>query len=516
MALFDPATREKFKRFRKQRRAWVSLLLLGLVFVISLCSELIAHPMPFALRFEGKLLFPRFARYPLPQDLFLGDGVKTPPDYRKLETHEHFTTNPDNRMWWPPIRLGPSTTMAPEDIDLGDEVTITRRRRQHVAALRVTSDLALTPENDASWFFGTATPEVPSALREALTARFNNRAMPAVETPDASGRFDWSLSPYEARSRAPRSLRILLRERLPAAYREETHILSGGENLRFPEWWEGLPDDLRTQLLALKEQSRVVPVDPLPHTDAGGVLWDIGFRKETVQFPFRPVKNHPLGLDQSGRDVRVNLLYATRISLLFGFTLVVTSMFLGTIIGGLQGYIGGGLDLICQRLIEIYEAIPFLYVMILIGSIFGKSFGLLLFIYAIFNWIGISYYMRAEFLKLRSQPFTEAARALGLPAGRIMWKHILPNALVPLITFFPFSLVGAIGSLSALDYLGFGLPAGTPSWGDLLQQAQTYRYAWWLILYPSLTLFVIILLGVFVGEGLRSAFDPKREAHWEA
>jgi microcin C transport system permease protein len=154
--------------------------------------------------------------------------------------------------------------------------------------------------------------------------------------------------------------------------------------------------------------------------------------------------------------------------------------------------------------------------MILIGSIFGKSFGLLLFIYAIFNWIGISYYMRAEFLKLRSQPFTEAARALGLPAGRIMWKHILPNALVPLITFFPFSLVGAIGSLSALDYLGFGLPAGTPSWGDLLQQAQTYRYAWWLILYPSLTLFVIILLGVFVGEGLRSAFDPKREAHWEA
>jgi microcin C transport system permease protein len=441
----------------------------------------------------------------------------TPPDYRKLETHERFAANPDNRMWWAPIRLGPSTAMSAEDIDLGDEVTLYRRRRQHVAALRLTSDLTLTPENDATWFFGTSNPELPPPLRQAVAARFENRAMPAVETADASDRFDWSLSPFEARSRAPRSLRILLRERLPSTYREETHVFVGDDaDPRYPPWWEGLPDDLRGQLLARKEQSRVIPVDPLPHTDESGVLWDIGFRKETVQFPFRPVKNHPLGLDQSGRDVRVNLFYATRISLVFGFTLVISSMILGTIIGGLQGYFGGWPDLIGQRLIEIYEAIPFLYVMILIGSVFGRSFILLLLLYAGFNWIGISYYMRAEFLKLRSQPFTEAARALGLPPGRIMWKHILPNALVPLITFFPFSLVGAIGSLSALDYLGFGLPAGTPSWGDLLQQAQTYRHAWWLILYPSLNLFVIILLGVFIGEGLRSAFDPKRETHWEA
>ena len=264
------------------------------------------------------------------------------------------------------------------------------------------------------------------------------------------------------------------------------------------------------------EQALTVPVDPIPHTDAEGNAWEIRVEKETVQFPFRPVKGHVMGLDKSGRDVFVLVLYATRISLLFGFLLVISSMGIGTLLGGLQGYFGGKVDLIGQRLIEIYAAIPFLYAMIYLGSVFGPSFGLLLFVYAIFNWIGISYYMRAEFLKLRKQPFTEAARSLGLPTGRIMWRHLLPNALVPLITFFPFSLVGAIGSLSALDFLGFGLPVGTPSWGDLLSQAQEYRFAWWLIVYPALALFLVILLAVFIGEGLRAAFDPKRETHWEA
>ena len=147
----------------------------------------------------------------------------------------------------------------------------------------------------------------------------------------------------------------------------------------------------------------------------------------------------------------------------------------------------------------------------ILGSVYGPSFWLLLVCYAMFNWIGMSYYMRAELLRLRAN-LVESARCLGLPGWKIVLKHILPNALVPIVTFFPFSLVGAVGALAALDYLGFGLPAPTASLGQLLQQAQSQRWAWWLILYPSLALFIVMLLGVFVGEGVREAFDPKRQS----
>ena len=241
----------------------------------------------------------------------------------------------------------------------------------------------------------------------------------------------------------------------------------------------------------------------------------IRFSKEDVLFPFRPVQGHWLGIDSAGRDVLARMLYGLRTSLTFGFLLVLATMVVGVLVGAVQGYYGGVVDIVGQRVIEIWDSLPFLYILILMGSVFGRSFALLLVCYGIFNWVGISYYMRAEFLRLRRQAFVEAARCLGLPGRRIILQHILPNALVPVITFFPFSLVGAIGILAALDYLGFGLPPPTPSWGELLSQAQEYRWAWWLTLYPSLILFVVMLLGVFIGEGVRSAFDPKRFSRME-
>jgi microcin C transport system permease protein len=145
----------------------------------------------------------------------------------------------------------------------------------------------------------------------------------------------------------------------------------------------------------------------------------------------------------------------------------------------------------------------------------GRSFAILLVCYAIFNWIGVSYYLRAEFLRLRTQTFVEAAKTQGLSSWRIIFVHILPNALTPLITLFPFLLMGAIGSLAALDFLGFGLPPGTPSCGELLRQAQQFREAWWLVLYPSAALFVVMLLTVLVGEGLRDAYDPRDRSRLE-
>ncbi|MBQ6914155.1 MAG: ABC transporter permease subunit [Kiritimatiellae bacterium] len=234
-----------------------------------------------------------------------------------------------------------------------------------------------------------------------------------------------------------------------------------------------------------------------------------------VAFPFRPVPEHPFGIDAGGRDVYSRVVHGMRIALLFGLVLSLSGMFFGLVIGALEGYFGGVTDIVCQRFTEIWSAMPFLYVMIFIGSTVGRSFTLLLICYAIFNWITVSFYMRAEFLRLRRRTFVEAAKVEGLSTVRILFVHILPNALTPLITLFPFLLMGAISTLAALDFLGFGLPPMTPSCGELLAEAQRYRDAWWLVVFPSLALFIVMLLTVFVGEGLRDAFDPRQASRLE-
>jgi microcin C transport system permease protein len=316
---------------------------------------------------------------------------------------------------------------------------------------------------------------------------------------------------YKARSRPPQSIRITLRE--PLTEEDSSAVIaftsSGNTSGTTPPRWLSLSDEQRLKLHDLAIQRFQEPVYPTPIT-VKGKKWDVDISINEIAWPYRPVRGHWLGIDGSGRDVLARLLYGLRISMTFGFALVILSMIIGITIGAIQGYFGGIIDIAGQRLIEIWGAIPFLYVMILLGSVYGQHLGLLLFCYGIFNWIGISYYMRAEFLRLRGQVYVDAARCLGVRAPGIMIRHILPNAITPIITFFPFSLVGAIGSLAALDYLGFGLPPPTPSWGELLQQAQRFREAWWLILYPSLALFVVMLLGVFIGEGVREAFDPRK------
>ena len=234
-----------------------------------------------------------------------------------------------------------------------------------------------------------------------------------------------------------------------------------------------------------------------------------------ISFPFRPVREHPFGIDAGGRDVYARVVHGMRIALLFGLALALSGLVFGLVIGAVEGYFGGVADIVLQRLTEIWSAIPFLYVMIFIGSTVGRSFGVLLLCYAIFNWISVSYYMRAEFLRLRRRTFVEAAKSCGCSPARVIFVHILPNALTPLVTLFPFLLMGAISSLAALDFLGFGLPPMTPSCGELLQEAQQFRFAWWLVLFPAAALFVVMLLTVLVGEGLRDAFDPRQRSRLE-
>jgi microcin C transport system permease protein len=197
--------------------------------------------------------------------------------------------------------------------------------------------------------------------------------------------------------------------------------------------------------------------------------------------------------------------------MVFSLLLMLMGAILGIVIGGIQGYLGGTLDIVVQRLIEIWSSLPFLYVVILVGSVYGRSFILLLLIMAIFQWIGLSYYMRGEFYRIKNMTYVKAAKALGIGPVRIFFRQILPNALTPLITIMPFTVVLGITALTALDFLGFGLPPPAPSWGELLGQGLKSLYAPWIAISTVSALFTTLLLATFTGEGVREAFDPKSE-----
>jgi microcin C transport system permease protein len=227
--------------------------------------------------------------------------------------------------------------------------------------------------------------------------------------------------------------------------------------------------------------------------------------------PHPPSAAHWLGTDSMARDILARLIYGFRICMVFAVCLMLMGAFLGITIGGVQGYLGGVVDIVTQRFIEIWSSLPFLYVVIMVGSIYGSNFMLLLFVMVVFQWIGLSYYMRGEFLKLKNMTYVRAARALGIGPLRIFFRQILPNALTPVITIMPFSLIGGITALTALDFLGFGLPPPAPSWGELLSQGLNNLYAPWIAISTITALFTTLLLATFIGEGVREAFDPKAE-----
>lgn len=224
-----------------------------------------------------------------------------------------------------------------------------------------------------------------------------------------------------------------------------------------------------------------------------------------------PSKVHPMGTDVGGRDVFSRLLYGTRISFIFALSVWILSYVVGIIIGLLQGFVGGKFDLVAQRFVEVFNSIPVFFLLILLISIIQPGLFWLIIINVVFGWIMISYYMRAEALKNRKLTYTEAAYAMGAKPGRILFKHILPNSLIPLITFSPFNIVANIIGLASLDYLGFGVPAPTPSWGELLDQAQrNFQVAWWLAFFPSFFLFLSIVSLNLLGQALRNTFDPRK------
>ncbi|HTN61537.1 MAG TPA: ABC transporter permease, partial [Devosia sp.] len=219
---------------------------------------------------------------------------------------------------------------------------------------------------------------------------------------------------------------------------------------------------------------------------------------------------HWLGTDDRGRDVLARLLYGFRISILFGLVLTVLSSVVGVAAGAVQGYFGGWTDLLFQRFIEVWTAIPALYLLLIISSVIAPSFWVLLGILLLFSWVALVGIVRAEFLRGRNFEYINAARALGVSNLTIMWRHLLPNAMVATLTFIPFILSGSVATLTSLDFLGFGLPPGSPSLGELLAQGKNNLQAPWLGLTGFFTLAIMMTLLVFIGEGVRDAFDPRK------
>ena len=283
----------------------------------------------------------------------------------------------------------------------------------------------------------------------------------------------------------------------------------GQESVGQPEYRQ-LRDKFR-----LEDEGNWVLMPVYPYGPNESLLDQPGFP------PHPPSASHPFGTDDRGRDVLVRLAYGFNISLTFALLVLIIGDVLGIAIGAMLGYFGGVLDLFGQRTIEIWSSLPFLYTIIIISSVvvpiyvpgrlqvLQPSFWLLVVILAAFGWMGMTYYIRGEFYREKAKDYVGAAMVTGVSETGVMFRHILPNALTPVISFAPFTIVGNIGALVALDFLGFGLPAPTPSWGELIGQGMNNLSKPWLVFFPLGVLFTTLLLVVFIGEAVREAFDPK-------
>lgn len=256
--------------------------------------------------------------------------------------------------------------------------------------------------------------------------------------------------------------------------------------------------------------------DLFSHREATVVWAPIPFSYQSINYDLRvptpapPSAQNWLGTDDQGRDVLARVIYGFRISVLFALVLTIASSIIGVLAGALQGFYGGWVDLAGQRFLEIWSGLPVLYLLIILASFVQPNFWWLLGIMLLFSWMSLVDVVRAEFLRGRNLEYVRAARALGMRDGPIMFHHILPNAMVSTMTFMPFILTGAIGTLTALDFLGFGLPAGAPSLGELVGQAKSNLQAPWLGITAFTVLALMLSLLVFIGEAARDAFDPRK------
>jgi len=301
-------------------------------------------------------------------------------------------------------------------------------------------------------------------------------------------------------------------------------IVYDGESVYFPTYGQMIPGrnfglgyDYETNYRELQTRYQTnggnqFVVMPLVPYDA----FETDLRSgEFPPFPPSFSERHYLGTDEIGRDLLARLIYGFRICISFSLLLLVINFAIGIALGCLMGYVGGKFDLFFQRIIEIWSAIPFLYIIMIISAIVIPNLLILVLISVFFGWMGMTWYMRTTTYREKARDYVMAARALGASNSRIIFLHILPNSVSLIVTFIPFSVAGGISALTALDYLGFGLPAPTPSWGELLQQGTNNLQAIWIISSTVTALVVVMVCITFIGEAVREGFDPKMHSTYE-
>jgi len=405
----SPDIRDKLRKFRKNKRGYYSVLILGFLFLLSLPAELVFNDKPIILRIDGRFFFPVFREYTYSD---LGGSKNIPVVSYRSAMFRNFVA--------------------------GREPVVDTR--------------ALFPEENTA--FDPAAP-----LDEAA--------------PDSGA------------------------DRKLVVYKE-------GKKRNVWALWPPIPHSYKSFYASEKLQRQRL-ASPLAHTVDGRLV------------PGAMEERHLLGTDQFGKDVLARLVYGFRMSLVFGLALAITSTLLGCILGGIQGFFGGLVDLGGQRLMEIWGALPQLMLLMILSDFLSRQgefggFQHVLMLFVIMNltsWMGMAQHMRAQFLRERNRDYVRAAKALGVSDAKIMLRHILPNSMVPVVTFLPFSVSAGIGALVGLDYLGFGLKYPAPSLGELLAQGQQHLEAWWIMLPTFLTLTTLTILLVFVGDGVRNAFDPR-------
>lgn len=249
----------------------------------------------------------------------------------------------------------------------------------------------------------------------------------------------------------------------------------------------------------------------------GWMIWPINrYSYDTINYelpqpaPSPPSSDNWLGTDDQGRDVTARLIYGFRLSILFGLSLTIISSLIGVTAGAIQGYFGGKVDIIFQRFVEIWSGLPVLFLLIILSSVVQPNFWWLLLIMALFSWMSLVNLVRAEFYRARNFEYVKAAKVLGLSTPKIMFRHVLPNAMVATITYIPFILNGSVTTLTSLDFLGFGMPPGSPSLGEMLAQGKNNLQAPWLGLTAFMTISLLLSLLIFIGEAVRDAFDPRK------
>lgn len=440
----------KLQRFKADRRAWYSFTILTFLFVVSLPAELICNVRPLMMSVDGKWFFPIAITYSWKD---FGGESPAEPDYKSREFRQLFEATPEASDTTPPS----SADSFSEDAGLSFDDFEEDEGFSSNGSMEETSGMGL----DLNDFEEIEEPAIfiieLSDFDEDLTG-------------DSSGAI-----PTEKLLPQPKLLR---------------DVWMLWPIIRYD--YKYIPSESTSGQIALASPSETFS----EHLNRS--------------LPSSWVDGHYLGTDDRGRDVLARLLYGFRISMVFGLSLAITGTIIGCLLGGIQGYFGGWIDLIGQRLTEIWGSMPRLYILIILSALLTPSRLLLFVILNLTAWMGIAAYIRAEFLKSRNLEYVKAARALGVSNYSIMRNHILPNSLTPVITFFPFEVTAGILALVSLDFLNLGVPSPAPSMGELLAQGKTNLQALWILLPTFFVLTTTLTLLTFVGDGIRNAFDPKK------